>query len=169
MKAKNIALPIVAIILIILGGILIILLRLNSLWKKEFNKFDYDEAYTSAINYLNENEKELNKIVDELYKTKSSKKNPTKDIRYTSYNYLNDFNFKYETEYIIFDLNGQGMLGGQNYGLIYSKENNDSIIIYDEYKKTGNGNNIFIRKKIRDNWFFYYNDYDGKVNVDKIK
>ena len=27
----------------------------------------------------------------------------------------------------------------------------------------------YIRQKIKDNWYFYYEDYDGKVNINKIK
>ena len=61
------------------------------------------------------------------------------------------------------------MLGGQYYGLIYIKEYNDELIIYDEFKETGTGNNIFIRKKIKDNWYIYYDDFDGKVDIKKIK
>ena len=26
-----------------------------------------------------------------------------------------------------------------------------------------------IREKLKDNWYFYYDDYDGKVNIDKIR
>ena len=57
------------------------------------------------------------------------------------------------------------MLGGQYYGLIYSQNNHDGLI---KNKEIG-GNNIFIRQKITDNWYFYYDDYDGKVDVKKIK
>lgn len=70
-------------------------------------------------------------------------------------------------------MDAQGFLGGQYYGLIYSKDENiyngKDLFIYDENKETGEGNNIFIRKKILDNWFFYYNDWDGKVKIDNIK
>lgn len=64
------------------------------------------------------------------------------------------------------------MLGGQYYGLIYSTEKNffdsRSLIIYDEHKETCDGNNIFIRQKIKKNRYFYYDDYDGKVDTSKI-
>ena len=41
--------------------------------------------------------------------------------------------------------------------------------LYDEYKETGSGNNIFIVEKIKDNWYFYYQDWDGKVDITKIE
>lgn len=41
----------------------------------------------------------------------------------------------------------------------------DTIQIYDEKETTGEGNNIFIREKIKDNWYFYYDDYDGTVDI----
>lgn len=61
--------------------------------------------------------------------------------------------------------NLRGMLGGQYYGIIYSKNNEEKLIKNKEI----HGNNIFIRQKIKDNWYFYYDDYDGKVNINKIK
>ena len=57
------------------------------------------------------------------------------------------------------------MLGGQYWGIIYAP--NDDLLdgntssIYNEKEETGN--NIFIKEKIRDFWYFYYDDYDGKV------
>ena len=60
------------------------------------------------------------------------------------------------------------MLGGQYYGLIYIQDKFDELITYDG-TKLENENNIFIREKLKDNWYFYYDDYDGKVNIDKIR
>ena len=61
------------------------------------------------------------------------------------------------------------MLGGQNYGIIYSKIDDEDFIVYDQKKVIGEGNNIFIREKLYDNWYFYYNDWDGEIDVNKIK
>lgn len=117
---------------------------------------------------MNENEEELKKIVDEVYKNKSLIRNPYDGIRYVSYNYSEDSNFKV-IEYIDFSLDGQGMLGGQSYGLIYSNDMSEELIIYDEFEERKDGNNIFIRQRIKDNWYFYYDDYDGKVDISKIR
>ena len=140
----------------------------NSFLKKVSNKFDYNNAKEIAIKYLNQNEYELKRIVDELYESKSSMKMPYEGIRYAAYNCFNDFDFKLETEYIQFDLDAQGTLGGQYYGLIYSEVNTEDLIVYDEYKETRSGNNIFIRKKIKDHWYFYYNDFDGNISTNGI-
>ena len=143
-------------------------------YKRDYDKFDFNSAKEETILYLKENEKELENIADELYKSKAKQNNTYKNISYASYhNYPKNNNSLENTEYVIFDLDSQGVLGGQYYGLIYSKNKNiyngNSLAIYDENKETGNGNNIEIRKKIDNNWFFYYDDYDGKVQINSIK
>ena len=147
---------------------------LNLLWEKDFNKFNYDSAKKETTQYLKENRKELESIANELYKSKSSKKRPYKYIRYSSYCDYTEYDSSLEkSEYVQFDMDAQGFLGGQYYGLIYSKDKNiydgKELFIYDENKKTDDGNNIFIREKISDNWYYYYDDYDGKVDPKKIK
>ena len=107
----------------------------------------------------------MKKIAEEVYEDKSSIENPLENIRYAGYYYDYNLNFKSKEAYIKFDIDAQGMLCGQYYGLIYSKNNHDELI---KNKEIG-GNNIFIRQKIKDNWYFYYDDYDGKVDVKKIK
>lgn len=159
----------IIVCLIVFLTIFFLITLFDILWEKDFNKFDYDNAKENTIEYLNENEEQLIKIVDNLYKSKLSEQKPYKNISSATYSYLYDFNFKDKTEYIKFHIDSQGMLGGQYYGLIYSKNNNDDLIIYDEYKETGDGNNIFIRQKIKDNWYFYYEDFDGKVDIKKVK
>ena len=135
----------------------------------ETNIFDYDSAKKKSYNFLYNSNDELQKLVNELYESKNSKKNPLSMVSYASYDYLEDFDFKNKTEYIKIDLSAQGMLGGQYYGLMHVKEPKEDLIVYDEYKETQKGNNIFIRQKIEDNWYFYYEDYDGKVDINKIK
>ena len=112
--------------------------------KKDFN---YGKVEKETIKYLEQNEDELTKIAIELYENKTSKKMSYKGISYTSYNYLKDFNYKEKVEYVKFSIDSQGMLGGQYYGLIYIKNINENLIIYDENKETNLGNNVFVRKK----------------------
>lgn len=164
--------PKIMLIICLLLSIIVISLFLV-LFKKGSNDFNYNSAKNNAIKYLDINEKKLIKIANALYKDKSSKKNPYKGITYASYNEKSEINKWNEKNYIKFDLDAQGMLGGQYYGLIYSTEKNffdsKSLVIYDEHKETGDGNNIFIRQKIKKNWYFYYDDYDGKADTNKIK
>lgn len=161
-KTRNIFL---LMFLIIIIGLLLIELTLNNYYNKDFNKFNYNKAQQTTIKYLNKNENELKKIVDELYINREPIQKPYKSISYVSYTDGGGLS----QEYIKFDMDAQGMLGGQYYGLIYSKKDDEDLIIYDEFKETGKGNNIFIRQKIKDNWYFYYDDYDGKVDADKIR
>ncbi len=164
MKKKVIIIFLIQI-LIIFSGILLIALAINKSWKKEFDRFDYDKAKKTAIKYLNKNEEQFKTIVDELYENKSSIENPLENIIHARYYYDDNFNFKNDEEYVKLDIDAQEMLGGQYYGLIYAKNNEEELIKNKEL----HGNNIFIRQKIKDNWYFYYNDYDGKVNINKIQ
>ncbi len=162
---KKIVFSFFIIFLIIIIGLLLIKIILNSFYNKEFNKFDYDKAKKATIKYLNKNEEQLKTIVDELYENKSSIENPIENIKDAGYHNSSNFNFKNNEEYIKFNIDAQGMIGGQYYGLIYSKNNEEELIKNQDL----HGNNIFIRQKIKDNWYFYYDDYDGKVNINKIQ
>lgn len=160
---KGLIIYIISVTVILLLGIIMITIMTSE------STFDYKTAKAKAEKYLNKNEKELTQLVNELYESKTSKKDSIKGISYASYNNNDDLDFKNKTEYIKIDLDSQGMLGRQYYGLIYTKKSKENLIIYDERKETVKGNNIFIRQKIKDNWYFYYEDYDGKVNTNKIK
>lgn len=161
---KKIMIIFLIMFLIIIIGLLLIKLALNSYYNKEFNKFDYNKAKQNTIKLLNEKE-ELKKIVNELYESKTSVQKPLENIKTSSYRYDKYFNYNNKVEYIKFYIDAQGILGGQEYGLIYIKENDEEFITYHERY----GNNIFIREKIKDNWYFYYDDYDGKVDINKIR
>ena len=164
MKKKIIIIFIIQI-LIILSGIFLIALAIDKSWKNEFDRFNYNTAKKITIKYLEHNEEQLEKIVNELYENKSSITDLNENITHAGYYNSNNFNFKNNEEYIKFEIDSQGMLGGQYYGLIYSINNNEELII----KEKVNGNNTFIRQKIKDNWYFYYDDYDGKVDTKKIQ
>lgn len=120
-------------------------------------KLNYTNSKKEAISILNRNKEKISDIAKTVYNTKESINNPIDNITYVSYSDSNHIN----KEYIQFDIDTRGMLGGQYYGLIYS---NDDIIdgnIKKIHEK--NGNNTFIYEKIEDNWYFYYFDYDGKT------
>ena len=125
---KKIVFSFFIIFLIIIIGLLLIKIILNSFYNKEFNKFDYDKAKKTTIKYLNKNEEQLKKIVDELYENKSSIETPLENIIHARYYYDDNFNFKNDEEYVKLDIDAQGMLGGQYYGLIYAKNNEEELI-----------------------------------------
>ena len=139
-------------------------LSFQKLYKTHFDRFTYDSGKREMMKYLKENKSELEKIAIELYESKSSKNSPYKKISYGSYVKNNSLE---KSSFVQFDFDSQGFLGGQYYGLIYSQDENiydgKNIIIYDEKKEIGEGNNIFIREKLADNWYYYYDDYDGKI------
>lgn len=163
MKKKKI---ILIVLLAIISPIILLALFievLDLLWESDFNKFNYDSAKEITVNYFYENEDELNKLLIREINKKNNKKctdKPYKKIDSVCY---------FDDDYIEFNMDAQGMLGGQYYGLKYNTKANKDLIIYDEFKETGNGNNIFIEQRIKGNWFFYYRDWDGKVDISKIK
>ena len=63
--------------------------------------------------------------------------------------------------FVKFDIDAQGMLGGQYWGLVYAENG----ILYGEaetyYFEEEDGNNIIRAEKIKGNWWFYWEDYDG--------
>lgn len=131
------------------------------------NNPSYTDAKSNSEKFFNSNKSELNRIVKKVINSKSEKVNEEYKIdgvRYISYDI--------EKGYITFDMDCQGVLGGQYWGLIYSisnrYENEEELYIYDQNQKTTSGDNIFIREKIKDHWFFYYDDYNGKVDVKDI-
>ena len=124
-------------------------------------KYNYNTAKTETIKYLENNisvlELRCNMILDNK---------PEKCVTYDKLAYC--YNNIDEKEDIEIDINSQGFLGGQYWGLTYSKDDlfdGDDISI----EKSSSGNNIFIRQKIQKNWYFHYYDYDGQVNIDDIK
>ena len=83
--------------------------------------------------------------------------------------YFNKYYYSYYQDqgFVKFDINAQGMLGGQYWGLVYT----DNGLLYDEeetyYFEEEDGNNIIRAEKIKGNWWFYWEDYDGTDNSQK--
>ena len=152
-------------ILIIMGGVIVII-SIFFIALRFFNTNNYEQAKKEAIKFLNSNINDLQNVAGEMILNKSKE---SKSYKKMSYRYCNDSDDK---EYIRFDINAQGMLGGQYYGIIYCPNDNllngNSVEIYDENEETGKGNNIFIKEKLKDKWYFYYDDYDGIVDVTSI-
>ena len=127
---------------------------------------DYNSAKKSSIKFLNSNQIELEKIYDKIILNNQENASGRYKEKFYIY-YSND------EKYIKLDIDSQGMLGGQYWGIIYCPSDdlidNNYIEIYDENTETNNGNNIFIKERIKENWYFYYDDYDGKVDIKEIE
>lgn len=160
-KKSKLIIKIISLIFIVIGIIEFIILLCY------YNKNDYKMAKKECISFLNDNLEELNSLAEEEMTSKSDR---TKTYKNKSYNYYKELSGK---EYIQFAINAQGMLGGQYWGIIYSPNNDllngKDIEIYDEKEYRKDGNNIFIKEKIKDNWYFYYDDFDGHVDINKLQ
>ena len=124
-------------------------------------KYNYNTAKTETIKYLGNNINSLESRCNMILENK-----PEKCVTYDELTYCyNDVDGKEDIE---IDINSQGFLGGQYWGLTYSK---DDLLDGDDLsiEKSSSGNNIFIRQKIQNNWYFHYYDYDEQVNTDDIK
>ena len=140
-----------------------------------FNNFflhskSYSAAEKYSMKYLDSNINQLTSIAKKVIQKKPNKgfKPKLNNVNYVSYG--NGINV--EGNYVTFTFEDDGIVGAVDWGLIYSPsntfENETDLYIYDESKHSLHGNNIFISKKIRKNWFFFYNDWDGHVNLKKI-
>lgn len=135
---------------------------------KSLTSNNYNSAKRESINFLNDNKLELEEIFDEIILNSSN----GKDGKYKEKFYIYYIDFDNQ-KYIKLDIDSQGMLGGQYWGIIYCPSDdllgNDNIKIYDENTETSDGNNIFIKEKVKDKWYFYYENYDGKVDIKEIE
>ena len=129
--------------------------------KNSVEKYNYNTAKTETIKYLGNNMTNLESRCNMILENK-----PEKCVAYDELIYC--YHNVEEKESIEISINSQGFLGGQYWGLIYSSDNlldNKNISI----EKSNSGNNIFIREKLQNKWYFYYYDYDGSINVEEIK
>ncbi len=132
------------------------------------DQYDYERPKKAALDYLAENESELIELFERMLEAKPEFPNDSGEYNGNYYSYEKTDT----TEYVTLDMDAQGMLGGQYWGLIYCPTNDliangADIEIYDEREKD-TGNNVFIKQKLKDGWYFYYVDYDGHVDVSKI-
>lgn len=154
---------------IVISILLVIIVGLAQFIYNSFVLDDYTRAKRQSERFLNKNISELQQKSKTLLHSKSSK---TKEYKGKSYSYKTEENNGAIKRYIEFEIDAQGMLGGQYWGIIYSSNDDlldgNTVHVYDEKEMTGKGNNIYIIQKIKDNWYFYYYDYDGRVDVNKI-
>lgn len=125
------------------------------------NKFDYDIALKNSMKFLNENIDDLNKLALEYIETHDLESKRYKKVKSIYYS-------DYEVEKVSFKIDSKGSaLGGQYYGLIYVP--NGEYLGEDKLYIKNDKERIFIRKKLKKNWFFYYDDYNGRVDLNKVK
>ena len=71
---KNILINVISVIVVLSLGILVFVALINK------SEFDYKEAKKKAEEFLSKNEKQLTKLVNELYESKTFKKRSIKGM-----------------------------------------------------------------------------------------
>lgn len=155
---------IVTIMVVGIGGLYL-------LWNMNDDSFNYEEALEESITFLEDNEEELDKLAKEYLDNHEMKSKEFKIVNSISYSDTDGIKNE-KLENVVFECKAQGILGGQSWGLLYIPSNEylgkKKLYIYDEKEFKSDSNNVFIRKKLKKNWFFYYDDWDGKVNLKEV-
>lgn len=137
----------------------------------KLNKIDYIKAKNQCEEILDNDIYQMTKLSNEYLNNKILDVNEYKKFEIIYHN--KEWILGNDMEYVEFKINQQGMLGGQYWGLLYIPSNEylgeSELYIYNEKNVKNSGNNIFVRKKLKDNWFFYYDDFDGIVDLKTIK
>lgn len=153
---------------IIIISAIVVCISIIAIWffyRNSANKSEYDKAKKESLNFLNKNITKLEELSKKSLRNEDEKAHEFKGKKY----YYSVRNGK---ECVVIEINAQGMLGGQYWDLIYCEDDyidKNNVKIYNEYEETGKGNNIFVTEKIRDNWYFLYEDWDGKVDTTNIR
>jgi len=144
--------------------IIIILLLIYATYNKYFREYDYFSSKRYCINYLNNNIRELETLFNKVEYHSEQNIFELDDGKTYSVGICAAY-----TKYVKLEIDAQGMLGGQYWGLIYCTGDYLDGKEMEIIGETGEDNNVFITEKIKDNWYFFYEDFDGKVDVNKVK
>lgn len=140
-------------ILLVSGLVISLLLLLcGMILRKSLQPKTYSTAKEVCEDYLADNRDRLEQIAQDLLDEGESGSGYYQN-RYYSYNAKNSF--------VVFDVDGQGMLGGQYWQLVYSKNGKyygktDTYLFREE-----KGNNIVRAERLDDYWWYRWTDYDG--------
>ena len=95
---------------------------------------------------------EMDEIANDLLKSETVEHGPFNEWFYIYYP---------EENFVKFELDGQGMLGGQYWDLVYTKDGTyygeKNMYLYEE----ADGNNIIKAERIDEHWWYVWTDYDG--------
>lgn len=129
----------------------------------------YEQAKAETVVYLDKHRTDLFELAGGILLRKSAEEA----------SYGNMLSISYDENacgsFVTFDIDAQGMLGGQYWGLYYSPDDlfdlsdppEDRWTRPDEdrcYWQEEDGNNFFAMERLDDHWFFYYHDFDGNVH-----
>ena len=131
--------------LVVIGALICLIYSIRPL--------NYGTAKSKCEAFLERNRGEMEEIAISLLNGEGSESGYYKEEYYF---------FTSENDKVEFDIGGQGMLGGQYWGLVYTKnglycgETKEYL-----YKELGGGNNIIRAEKLDDHWWYLWYDYDG--------
>ena len=146
MKKRNIIILIVSISVGI--ALLIGLISLfNAIKPKTFST-----AKIACEKFLDKNQTQMEEIAIVSLNSEKDNSGHYKEYYYSCYQ---------EEGFVKFEIDAQGMLGGQYWDLVYTQDG----IFYGEtesylYEET-DGNNIIRAEKISEHWWYLWTDYDG--------
>ena len=122
----------------------------------------YEEIKAEAVSLLEQNQMEMERIAaDTIENSVDPESEAVEGVAYIKYDK--------ENGYVVFAIDAQGMLGGQYWSLVYTPNGtyNDQPLKYTWDEESGN--NRIIAEKIADNWFFLWEDYDGREDLLNIQ
>jgi len=112
----------------------------------------YGSAKKECEKVLDKYQIEMRKIAIDSLKSGKNASGEYKEYYYSCYP---------DEGFVKFDIDAQGMLGGQYWELVYTQDGT----FYDEtesyLQKETNGNNIVRAEKINEHWWYLWTDYDG--------
>lgn len=125
---------------------------------------NYEQAKTDCMSFLENNKADLTELSQKAIIEQSAESE-----QYEKYTYY--CKSAGDTKYVIFDFDAQGAIGGQYWGIYYSSDNefcdeygtNEFNENCRYYREKG-GNNFFATERLSENWFFFYQDYDGNAH-----
>lgn len=121
----------------------------------------YEEIKADTVSFLKANQTALEAAAQKTIQEATPTENPFEEIS----------NIRYDTAngYVVFDMDAQGMLGGQYWSLIYTPTGTYMEEPQTYFYSQEDGNNLQFAEKIHDNWFFLWEDYDGREDLLNIQ
>lgn len=112
----------------------------------------YSTAKRQSIRVLDAHQSQMEELAVNALKSEESTPSKFRDYSY---------HCNQNENYVQFDVDAQGMLGGQYWALIYTQDGTyygeTEVYRYDETS----GNNIVKAEKLNEHWWFQWIDYDG--------
>lgn len=132
----------------------------------KFKRCTYDMAKDETLKYLEEKTVEIEKLSKEYLQEKNPKCKQNDELLYCYGKYHNKeiITISLSNNYYKLDNN---YIGENEWGIIYSLndllDNKNISIIQPE-----NENYIFVKEKMQEHIYFYYDDYDGLVDIKEL-